>query len=136
MTTRREFFKHAGAAMMFGAFGFPALVRGQTSAKTDAVTAGLVPTGATPASVQASSAVATNGYLASLLPLEDQVALRQINVSLTQLAIEQSALLQVANQIVFDTLIPEALADFALHGVLPDELVQISQNYDVVFVWS
>jgi FAD/FMN-containing dehydrogenase len=41
-----------------------------------------------------------------------------------------------ANQIVFDTLICEALADFALHGVLPDELVQISRDFDVVFVWS
>ena len=128
--TRRDFFKNAGMAMAAGALGFPALGRGQAYADTptDAPTTGLLPAGVTASSPH----VATNGYLSALLPLHDQQALRQINVSMTQLAIQQCALDGVANQIAFDTLICEALAAFALHGVSSDDLLQLSRRFGAI----
>jgi hypothetical protein len=122
-TTRRDFFKSAAPAVAAGALGFPAVVR--ADAPSDSVATG-----------RTASAVASNGYLSSLLPLEDQVALRKINVSLTQLAIQQCAITGVANQIVFDTLICEALAAFLVHDVSPDDLIALSRDFDVVFLWS
>jgi hypothetical protein len=79
-TTRRDFFKNAGTAVVAGALGFPAVVRAQArpEALSDSETTGLLPTPG-----KTSSAVASNGYLSSLLPLVDQLALRKINVSLT-----------------------------------------------------
>ena len=83
------------------------------------------------------SAVASNGYLSSLLPLADRLTLRKINVSITRLAIQQCSLPdQVANQIWFDTLICESLAEFAAHEVSAKELLGLSRAYDVVFLWS
>jgi hypothetical protein len=38
-----------------------------------------------------ASPVASNGYMSSLLPLADRLALRRINVGLTRLAIQQCA---------------------------------------------
>ena len=80
---------------MAGALGFPAAGRAEGYADTGSASAGTID--------RRGSAVASNGYLSSLLPLEDQRALRQINVSLTRLAIRQCAADGVANQIVFDT---------------------------------
>jgi hypothetical protein len=84
------------------------------------------------------SAVAANGYLSSLLPVADRVALRRINVELTRLAIRQCAgACGVANQIVFDTLICEALAlFFCAHDVSADRLLALSRDFDAVFLWS
>jgi FAD binding domain len=78
----------------------------------------------------------SNGYLSSLLPSVDLAALRNINVSMTQLAIQQCACDVVANQILFDTLICEALAAFAAHDVTPQELLNLSTQWDVAFLWS
>jgi hypothetical protein len=132
-TTRRDFFKHAGTAVVAGALGFPAVGRAQ--ARPDALSAS-VTTGLLPTPGQTAAAVASNGYLSSLLPLEDRLALRKINVDLTRLAIEQCAADGVANQIVFGTLICEALVAFAAHDVFPDDLLQLSRDFDVVFLWS
>ncbi len=126
-TTRRDLFKSAGPAMVAGALGFPALIR--TEAHADALSAS-ASTGRT------ASAVASNGYLSSLLPLEDRLALREINVRLTRLAIRQSAADGVANQILFGTSIGEALATFLAHDVLPEHLLRLSREFDVVFLWS
>lgn len=134
MTTRRDFVKTAGAALA-GTVGFPAAAfawtrspHASTAANTSATA--LVDTPAAP--------VATNGYLLSLLPLEDRVALRNINVRLTELALQQCAPANavVANQILFDTLICESLLEFAAHGVLPDDLRRLARDFDVVFPWS
>jgi hypothetical protein len=45
---------------------------------------------------------------------------------MTQLAIQQCALDGVANQILFDTLICEALLAFAAHDVSPSDLLKSS----------
>ena len=56
--------------------------------------------------------LATSGYLSSLLPLADRAALREINVRLTRLAIDQcGAGGGAANQIDFGTPVCLALAD-------------------------
>ena len=133
LTTRRDFFKSAGAAVVAGAFGFPAVLR--TQALADA-SPNSVTTGTLPPPGQTSAAVASNNFLSSLLPLADQFALRQINIDLTQLAIQQCALDGVANQIAFGTQVCEALAAFAAHGVSPDDLLTLSRDFDVVFLWS
>jgi hypothetical protein len=122
-TTRRDFFKRAGPAVVAGSLGFPAVIGADArfaSATTD----------------QTASTVASNGYLSSLLPFEDREALRHINIRLTKLAIQQCNLNEVANQVVFDTLICAALAAFAVHDVSPDDLVALSREFDVVFLWS
>jgi hypothetical protein len=81
--------------------------------------------------------VASNGYLASLLSAGNLAALRSINIAMTQLAIQQCSCGEtVANQIVFDTLICEALAAFAAHNISPQELLRLSGQYDIVFLWS
>jgi len=133
MTTRRDFFKSAGMAAA-GTVGFPALVRAQArpGVPSDSETLGVPPIrGKTP------SAVATNGYLPTLLPLADRVELRKINVRLTKLAIQQcSSDSGVANQILFDTLICESLLAFAAHSVSPGDLLKLSRDFDVVFLWS
>jgi hypothetical protein len=104
-TTRRELFKSAGPTAAAWALGIPA-----AEARADAGSS----------SSGTASAVASNGYLSSLLPLADRLALRRINVGLTRLAIQQCAGAGgVANQIVFDTLICEALAQFVAHDVSP-----------------
>jgi hypothetical protein len=89
----------------------------------------------------ADIALATNGYLSSILPLADRTALREINVHLTQLAIDQcGAGVGAANQIQFGTLICLALAEFAAHvaadEVFPDYVLALSRERDVVFPWS
>src|SRR5438067_10298702 len=89
-TTRRDFFMGTAPAAIAGALGFPAVLGGQAHA------ASLL---ASTRTGQPASAVATNGYLWSRL---DQSQLRQLNVNLTQLAIQQCSLDQVANQIEFD----------------------------------
>jgi FAD binding domain/Berberine and berberine like len=123
-TTRRDFFLGAAPAAMAGALGFPAVLGGQAHAAT---------LRASGRPGQPGSGAATNGYLWSLL---DQTQLRQLNVNLTQLAIQQCSLDEVANQIEFDTLICQALTTFLAQGVSSDDLVTISQNYDVLFRWS
>lgn len=126
-TTRRDLFKSAGPVIAAGALGFPAGGGGEAHAEA------LSASGTTR---RAPSAVASNGYLSSLLPLEDQRALRRINVSLTQFAIRQCAVDGVANQIAFDTRICEALATFLAHEVTGEDLLNLSQDFDVVFLWS
>jgi hypothetical protein len=126
-TTRRDLFKSAGPAVMAGALGFPALVR--TQAHADDLFAAA-------SSGHTASGAASNGYLSSLLPLEDRLALREINVRLTQLAIRQSVADGVANQILFGTSIGEALATFLAHDVVPEHLLRLSRDFDVVFLWS
>ncbi|MFZ3237883.1 MAG: FAD-binding oxidoreductase [Stellaceae bacterium] len=126
-TTRRDLFKSAAPAVMAGALGFPAVGRAEGYADTGSASGTADRTG---------SAVASNGYLSSLLPLEDQRALREINVSLTRLAIRQCVADGVANQIVFDTRICEALAAFEAHDVPREELLRLSRDCDVVFLWS
>jgi hypothetical protein len=130
MTTRREFVKSAGAAVV-GAVGFPTVafthtLSGEASTR---VRAG-APSGDT--------RLATNGFLSSILPLADRAALREINLRLTQLAIDQCAAADAgaANQILFGTLICLSLADFAAHDVFPDDLLRLSRDFDVVFPWS
>ena len=127
MTTRRNFFKGAAASVVAGVVGFPMRGWAGTVAVSDSVTTGF---SANP------SPVASNGYLSSLLPSGDLLALRNINVSMTQLAIQQCARNVVANQILFDTLICEALATFAAHDVSRRDLLNLSARYDVVFLWS
>jgi hypothetical protein len=81
--------------------------------------------------------LATSGYLSSILPLADRVALREINIRLTQRAIDQCvAEGGAANQIQLGTLICLALADFAAHEVLAEDLLALSRDFDVVFPWS
>ncbi|MGH7341992.1 MAG: FAD-binding protein, partial [Candidatus Rokuibacteriota bacterium] len=127
MTTRRDFVKSAGAAMV-GAVGFPATAFTHTR-PVDAPAGGARPDGTT--------ALATNGYLSSILPLADRVALREINVRLTRLAIDQcEAGGGAANQVAFGTLICLALADLATHEVTEDDLLRLSRDFDVVFPWS
>ena len=122
MTTRRNFVKSASAAMV-GAIGFPATAFSQ-GRPMDATTRG-------------NQGLATNGYLSSILPLADRAALREINVRLTRLAIEQiEAGGGAANQIAFGTIIGLALADFAAHGVSEDDLLGLARDHDVVFPWS
>ncbi len=93
------------------------------------------------------TALATNGFLSALLPPEDRDRLRQINVRLTELAIAQCEAAAraaidfdldgwAANQVDFGTQACPTLADFATHGVFPNELRKLSQEYDVVFPWS
>ena len=121
-TTRRDLFKSAGPTVAVWALGFSAAAVG-TDARSSAS--------------ETASAVASNGYLSSLLPLADRAALRRINLGLTRLAIQQCAGAGgVANQIVFDTLICEALAQFIAHDVSPDRLLALSRDLDVVFLWS
>jgi hypothetical protein len=126
-TTRRDLFKGAGPTVAAWALGFPAIAA--APARADAPSLAV-------ATLGAASAVASNGYLSSLLPLADQLALRKINVGLTRLAMQQCAVGGVANQIVFDTLICEALADFLAHGVSPNRLLAVSRDFYVVFLWS
>jgi hypothetical protein len=134
MTTRRDFVKTAGAAALAGTVGFPVSAFAWTRSRlsTTAANASAAVLDGT------ASAVATNGYLLSLLPLEDRVALRNINIRLTDLAIQQCAPANavVANQILFDTLICESLLEFAAHGVFPDDLRRLARDFDVVFPWS
>jgi hypothetical protein len=126
-TTRRDFFKRAGPAVVAGALGFPPVIGAGARAASPS---------ASVTTSQPASAVASNSYLSSLLPLEDQRELRKINVSLTKLAIQQCKMDEVANQVVFDTLICEALGVFAVHDVSSDDLVTLSRDFDVVFLWS
>ena len=85
----------------------------------------------------AGDGLVTNAYLWSSLPLTDQVALREINVTLTGMAIEQCASGGgAANQADFGSLICLALAELAAHGVGPDDLLGLSVERDVVFPWS
>jgi hypothetical protein len=124
MTTRRDFVKSAGAAMA-GVVGFPAAAFTHTRADVVDTSPG------------DTTALATNGYLASILPLADRAALREINVRLTRLAIDQcEAGGGAANQVAFGTIICLALADWALHGVTGDDLIRLSLDHDVVFPWS
>ena len=133
MTTRRDFFKSAGAAAVAGAVGFPVLARAHAR---PGLPSGAVTPGA-PSRGEAPPAPATNGYLSSLLPAEHRDELRTINVRLTQLAIQQcSADPSVANQILFDTLFCEFLLAFAAHDVSPEDLLRLSRDFDVVFPWS
>jgi len=134
MTTRRDFVKTAGGAALVGAVGCPASAFAWTRSRLAATA---VNTGA-PAIDNITAPIATNGYLLSLLPLEDRVALRTINFHLTELALQQCAPANavVANQILFDTLVCESLLEFAAHGVLPDDLLSLSRTFDVVFPWS
>jgi FAD binding domain len=132
MTTRRDFVKSAGAAMV-GAVGFPvtAFTHTQPADKPRTANVGAPPPGG------GETALATNGYLSAILPIADQAALREINVRLTQLAIDQCAAGGGArNQVEFGTLICLALADFATHDVFPDDLLRLSRDFDVVFPWS
>jgi len=79
----------------------------------------------------------TNAYLWSSLPLADQAALREINVRLTEMAIEQCAAGGgAANQVDFGSLICVALAELAAHDVTSGELRELSAGRDVVFPWS
>ncbi|MBV9109897.1 MAG: FAD-binding oxidoreductase, partial [Gemmatimonadetes bacterium] len=83
------------------------------------------------------SGLVTNAYLWSSLPLGDQEALREMNVRLTEMAIEQCAAGGVAaNQVDFGSIICLALAEFAAHDVFPPELLELSAERDVVFPWS
>jgi hypothetical protein len=124
-TTRRDLFKSAGPTVAAWALGLPAA--DAAVARSDAASS----------SVATPPVVASNGYLSSLLPLADRLALRRINVGLTQLATQQCAGAGgVANQIVFDTLICEALGQFIAHGVSPERLLALSRDLDVVFPWS
>jgi hypothetical protein len=135
MTTRRNFVKGATASIAAGMAGFPmfdfaihgsgAFVAQADSGAPDAL----------PASVD-DTPVATNGYLSSLLAPGDRLALRRINVRLTQLTIQQCSIDTVANQIAFDTLICEYLGIFIAHGVSTDDLLRLARNFDVVFPWS
>ena len=130
MTTRRDFFRGAGATMA-SVMGVPALVRAQGAPGAPVASAmpARRPTGG-------KGSPATNGYLSSLLPLEDRNELHRINVRMTQLAIQQCGLDGVANQVLFETLICEALLTFAGHGVSPSDLLKLSRDLDVVFPWS
>jgi FAD binding domain/Berberine and berberine like len=126
-TTRRELLKAAGPTMAIWALGLPA----------GKARAGAAPSEDATGFDATAAAVASNGYLSSLLSAEDRMALRRINVALTRLAMQQCAGNGgVANQIVFDTLICEALAQFAKHDVSPGRLLQLSRDFDVVFLWS
>jgi hypothetical protein len=141
-TTRRNFFMGAAPAIAAGAFGFPALAGGKAgevlspSTPPPAVRIDVPSPPLKPPPVQPDSGVASNGYLWSLLPPGRLRELREINVGLTKLAIQQCDLHTVANQIEFDTRICDALATFLIHGVSPEDLVAISGSYDVVFRWS
>ena len=97
MTTRRDFVKSAGAAVVAGVVGFPV----RNLIRTDALPGSLAP-GLLPTLGKTSSVVASNGYLSSLLSPADLLALRKINVSMTQLAVQQCERDDVANQILFD----------------------------------
>jgi hypothetical protein len=82
-------------------------------------------------------ALATNGYLSSILPLADRTALREISFHLTQQAIDQcGAEGGAANQVQFGSMICLALAELVAYGVCPDELLSLSREHDVVFPWS
>jgi hypothetical protein len=131
MTTRRNFVKGAGAAMAAGVVGFPL----RPWARPE-ILSGPLPSAVLPIPGKTSSTIASNGYLSSLLSSEDLSALRKINVSLTQLAIQQCACDEVANQILFDTQICEALSEFGAHNVLSADLLSLSAQFDVVFLWS
>lgn len=134
MTTRRDFFRSAGVAAVAGAVGIPAAVSAQSPT---GVPSDSEPLGGLPIRGKTPSVVATNRYLSTLLPLADRVELRKINVRLTQLAIQQcSSDSGVANQILFDTLICESLLAFAAHSVSPGDLLTLSRDFDVVFLWS
>ena len=52
------------------------------------------------------------------------------------LAVQQCSSDDVANQILFDTLICESLSVFAAHNVSAEYLLRLSQDFDVVFLWS
>ena len=98
---------------------------------TDAVTA------SRPGSAAGGDGLATNAWLWSSLPLADQAALREINVTLTGMAIEQCASGGgAANQVDFGSQICMALADFAGQGVGPGDLLELAAERDVVFPWS
>src|SRR5262249_47874444 len=116
-TTRRDLFKSAAPTLAAWALGFPAVAAAEGRANP------------LPSS---HSTVAANGYLSSLLPVADRVALRRTNAELTRLGIQQCAGAGgVANQIVFDTLICEALAQFLAHDVSADRLLALSRDFDV-----
>ncbi|HKP74306.1 MAG TPA: FAD-binding protein, partial [Longimicrobiaceae bacterium] len=92
---------------------------------------------ATGAASAGGDGLVTNAYLWSSLPLADQAALREINVTLTGMAIEQCASGGgAANQVDFGSLFCLALAEFAEHDVGPDDLLELSAERDVVFPWS
>lgn len=119
MTTRRKFAKRTG---WFPGAAFTRTQPGNASRP-----------GASPG----DTILATNGYLSSILPLADRAAMREINVRLTQGAIDQcGAEGGAANQIQFGTWICLALADFAAHEVLAEDLLALSRDFDVVFPWS
>jgi len=119
MTTRRETVKRAS---WFPGIAFTHTQPGNASRL-----------GASPGDIM----LATSGYLSSILPLADRAALREINVRLTQRAIDQCvAEGGAANQIQFGTLICLALADFAAHEVSAEDLLALSRDFDVVFPWS
>jgi hypothetical protein len=130
VTTRRDFVKSAGVAAV-GALGFPAAAFTYTRGAEAAATRVRLP------GSSSDTPLATNGFLSSLLPLEDRTALREINVQLTELAIQQcGAGGGAANVIQFGTLHCLALADLAAHDVFPEDLLALSRNFDVVFPWS
>src|SRR5437870_8153548 len=81
--------------------------------------------------------LAENGFLSELLSGADRQKLREINVSLTRLAVEQCAADAGArNQIDLGTQICVALANFEAHGVSGDDLLELSGKVDIVFPWS
>src|SRR6185436_9973233 len=81
--------------------------------------------------------LATNGFLPALLTAEDRAALRDMNVRLTWLAMQQCAAeVGVRNQIDFGTQICLALAAFEAHGVSGNDLCDLGCEHDVVFPWS
>jgi hypothetical protein len=85
----------------------------------------------------ADSGLVTNAYLWSSLPLDDQAKLREINHTLTRMAIDQCAMGGgAANQVEYGSQIGTALAEFELYGVTAEELLKLSQERDVVFPWS
>src|SRR5260221_597448 len=128
MTTRRDFVKSAGTTLVAGLVGLPITGWAPAHVPSDSSASSPLPNAG-----KTSSAVASNGYLSSLLPWPDRLALRKINIRMTRLAVQQCLSEEVANQIVFDTLICEALASFAAHDVSSEDLIALSRDYDVVF---
>ena len=85
----------------------------------------------------APETLAANGFLSELLSSADRQALRDINISLTRLAIDQCAADAGArNQIDLGTQICLALANFEAHGVSGQDLLDLSGRFDIVFPWS
>lgn len=85
----------------------------------------------------APETLAANGFLSELLSSADRQALRDVNVSLTRLAIDQCAADAGArNQIDLGTQICLALANFEAHGLSGQDLIDLSGRFDIVFPWS